>query len=274
MERLKKTIGIIAAALLTLGIVSGCGKEEKKPATGDGDKKAVIQIGTDAAYAPFEYLDAGKIVGFDADFLDAVMKEAGLEYELKHTGWDPIFAGIGSKQLEMGISSITIDEDRQKTYDFSNAYYESRNMIMVKEGSTVKTAADLKGVKKIAVQSGTTADMIMTDTFGKDSKKVAKFESNVLAIMALKNGEVDAVVCDNGVAQYYVKMNPNDKMVAIDDAASFPAEYYGILMVKGTKYKEQVDKGIKAIVENGKYAEIYKKWFEKEPNIENLKEEW
>ncbi|MFP3339809.1 transporter substrate-binding domain-containing protein, partial [Micrococcus sp. SIMBA_131] len=77
---------------------------------GESEKKEKLIVGTDAAFAPFEYMDKGEIVGFDMDFLDAVMKEAGYEWEPKNIGWDPLFEAVRQgKEVDMAISGITIN---------------------------------------------------------------------------------------------------------------------------------------------------------------------
>lgn len=265
---MKKLVGVVGTLILLMGVFSACGKAS----TSTSDPANVtIKIGTDASYAPFEYIDAGTMVGFDVDLLKEVMKTAGLKYDLQNTGWDPLFASLGSKQVDMGVSAITITSEREQKYDFSSPYYESRNMILVKEGSSVKSAEDLKNLKKIGVQNGTTGQEAVEKMLGKENAKIAKYDSNVLAIMALKNGEVDAVVCDNGVAKAYVKNNPNDKIIAIDDTKNFTSEYYGFIFIKNSPYKDKFNEALQTVINNGKYREIYKKWFNEEPNLGNLK---
>ncbi|MCM3717891.1 basic amino acid ABC transporter substrate-binding protein [Fictibacillus phosphorivorans] len=249
--------------------MTACGVESGSDAGTSSDSKA-LTIGTDAAYAPFESLEGEKIVGFDVDMLDAVMKEAGLKYKMKNTGWEPLFIALKNKEVDAGISAITINDDRKKTYDFSSPYFESINMILTKEGSSIKSAKDLQG-KKVSVQNGTTGQEALEKMFGK-SGNIKKFENNTLAIQALLNGEVEAVVADNAVVQEYAKNNPDKKLVAINDPENFESEFYGIIFPKDGEHQDEVNKALKKIIENGKYAEIYKKWFGEEPNVDALKQ--
>nr|WP_231618377.1 MULTISPECIES: basic amino acid ABC transporter substrate-binding protein [unclassified Fictibacillus] len=235
--------------------------------SGSGDK---LTVGTDAAYAPFESLDGEKIVGFDVDLLDAVMKEAGLEYEIKNTGWEPLFIALKNKEVAAGISAITINDKRKKTYDFSSPYFESVNMILAKEGTSIKSAKDLEG-KKVSVQNGTTGQEALEKMFGKN-ENIKKFDNNTLAIQALLNGEVEAVVADNAVVQEYEKNNPDKKLVTISDKDSFESEFYGIIFPKDGEHQDEVNKALKKVIDDGEYAEIYKKWFGEEPNVDVLKQ--
>ncbi|MBD7962579.1 basic amino acid ABC transporter substrate-binding protein [Fictibacillus norfolkensis] len=252
-------IGLSAAFLVACGSAdSGSGSGEK------------LTVGTDAAYAPFESLDGEKIVGFDVDLLDAVMKEAGLDYELTNKGWDPLFIALQNEEVDAGISAITINDDRKKSYDFSSPYFESINMILAKQGTSIKSAKDLEGMK-VSVQNGTTGQAALEKMFGK-SENIKKYENNVLAIQALLNGEVEAVVADNAVVQEYEKNNPDKKLVTISDKENFESEFYGIIFPKDGEHQEEINKAMKKIIDDGKYAEIYKKWFGEEPNVDVLKQ--
>jgi glutamine transport system substrate-binding protein len=261
---------ILAVVLALLTALAACGGKSAEPSSSSsGETKKKVIVGTDAAFAPFEYMDKGKIVGFDVDLLDAIMKEAGIDYELKNIGWDPLFAALQNKEIDMAISGITINDKRKQTYDFSIPYFESTHMIMVKENSPIKNALDLKG-KTIGVQNGTTGQEAVEKLLGKENKNIKKFENTVVAIMDLLNGGVEAVVTDNAVASEYVKNNPDKKIKTIADPDHFESEFYGLMFPKGSDLKAKVDEALKKVIESGKYAEIYKKWFGTEPNVDNL----
>jgi glutamine transport system substrate-binding protein len=271
-ERMKKRFFAIVLMAITALIVSACGTSKSNEASGTGSdgKKKELRVVTDAAYAPFEYMEGDKIVGFDIDFLKAVAKEAGYELKIENVGWDPIFVEIKSKRADIAVSSITINDDRKQTYDFSLPYFLSTNKILVREDSDIKTAADLKG-KVVAVQNGTTGQEAMDKLLGKNSKDIKKFDNNNLAIMEMLSGGADAVVADNGVVEVYAKNNPKEKLKVIEDSGSFEAEFYGLLFPKGTELKTDFDKAIKKVFENGTYEKIYQDWFGQKPNMEKLK---
>ncbi|CAM4040504.1 transporter substrate-binding domain-containing protein [Mesobacillus thioparans] len=267
---MKKRFFVIIMMAIAALVVSACGSSETSETNGSGKKE--LRVVTDAAYAPFEYMDGDKIVGFDVDFLKAAAKEAGYELKFENVGWDPIFVEIGSKRADLAVSSISINDERKQTYDFSLPYFLSTNKILVREDSTIKNAADLKG-KVVAVQNATTGQEAMDKLLGKNNENIKKFDNNNLAIMEMLSGGADAVVADNGVVEVYAKNNPDEKLKVIEDNGSFEAEYYGILFPKGTDLKADFDKAIKKIVENGTYEKIYQEWFGQKPNIEMLKAE-
>jgi glutamine transport system substrate-binding protein len=243
------------------------------PAGASADADVVYKIATDASYAPMESMDKDKIVGFDVDFLDAVMKEAGLKYKLENVGWDPLFADLDkgkSSAYDGGISAISITDDRKQSYEFSIPYFESKNMILTKEGSPIKNALDLKD-KKVAVQGATTAEELMKGIMGNSNTNLKRFDSNTLALLELENNGVDAVVADFAVVQAYVQNNPNKKFVAIEDKANFTPEYYGIIFPQGkADLKVKLDPAIEKVRASDEYKAMYKKWIGVEPDTTDL----
>ncbi|WML57585.1 basic amino acid ABC transporter substrate-binding protein [Neobacillus sp. PS2-9] len=266
MKKLKLVSTVFMVAFLL--ILSACGTSKTG---GEGEK--TLRVVTDAAYAPFEYQDKGEVVGFDIDFINAVAKEAGLKIKVEHVGWDPLFVELDKKTADLGISAITINDERKQSYDFTVPYFLSTNKILVPEGSDIKSAADLKNGKTIAVQNATTGQEAVEGLLGKNNEKIKKFENNNLAILELKSGGADAVVADNTVVEQYVKNNPKDKFVVIEDSNAFAKEFYGLMMPKGSKLKADLDKAIKEVIDNGTYAKIYKKWFKVDPDTQILKDQ-
>jgi glutamine transport system substrate-binding protein len=264
-------ITLIAVVILVL---SACGAKDKggsangtAPAESTPAAPVVYRFATDASYAPMESMDKDNIVGFDIDFLAAVMKEAGLEYEIKNIGWDNLLESVKQgNEFDGGISAITITDERKQSYDFTIPYFESTNMILVNEGSDIKNALDLKG-KKVAVQGSTTADTLMTGIMGQGNTDLRRFESNALALLELASNGVDAVVADSAVVQEYVKNNPDKKFIGIFDRVNFASEYYGIAFPKGSELKAKLDPAVKKVLESDTYKEIYKKWIGVEPDM-------
>jgi glutamine transport system substrate-binding protein len=271
----KKRFMIIWAIVLMLTVILGaCGSSEETSGdkeTNKEEEQKTLRVVTDAAYAPMEYQDKGDVVGFDIDFVKAVAEEAGYELEIEHVGWDPIFVEIESKRADLAVSSITINDDRKQTYDFSFPYFQSTNKILLPDGSDIKSAEDLKG-KKVAVQNGTTGQAAMDALLGKNHEDIKKFDDNNLAIMEMESGGAAAVVADNVVVEEYAKNNADKNLTVIEDE-TFDSEFYGLLFPKGSELVEEFNTAINAVIDNGKYEEIYQEWFGSEPNIDILKEQ-
>jgi glutamine transport system substrate-binding protein len=253
---MRKGWSLALIAVLVVLVASGCGQKEKS----GGSAAKVYKFATDASYAPMENMDKDEIVGFDIDFLAAVMEEAGLEYTISNVGWDNLLESVkAGTEYDGGISAITITDERKQSYDFTIPYYESTNMILVKEGSDIKTALDLKD-KKVAVQGSTTADELMTNILGEGNTALKRFDSNALALLELTSNGVDAVVADIAIVQEYVKNNPDKKFIAILDRDNFASEFYGIALPKGSELKAKLDPAVKTIIESDEYKDIYAKW--------------
>lgn len=271
MKKFKVLATVMVLAFMFVLTACGTSETSSNGSGSEGEKKK-LKVVTDAAYAPFEYQDKGEVVGFDIDFIKAVAKEAGYEIEIAHTGWDPLFVELEKKTADIGISAITINDERKQTYDFSVPYFLSTNKIMVPEGSDIKSAEDLKD-KTVAVQNATTGQEAAEALLGKNSSQIKKFENNNLAILELKAGGADAVVADNTVIEEYAKNNPNDKFVIIEDKDAFAQEFYGLMFPKDSKLKADFDKAINEVLDNGTYAEIYNKWFKVDPDVQTLKDQ-
>lgn len=266
---MKKFSLLIIVMIFSL-ILAACGQSgTNAEADGKNSEKKKLKVATEANYAPFVYLDQGEITGFDVDFINAVAAEAGYEIELVHVGWDPLFVEVKDKLSDIGICAITINDEREQTYDFSVPYYLSTNEILVPEGSDIKSAADLKG-KVVAVLGGTTGQEAVESILGKNHKDIKKFDNNNLAILEMLSGGADAVVADNAVVQEYANNNPDKKLSIIKDEEGFEKEFYGLMFPKGSELKSDFDVAVTEVLENGTYKKIYEEWFGAEPDVETI----
>lgn len=258
---------LLVSALLSAVMLSACGKKEAAPAPA-AEAPAAPQVkeyvvGTDAAYAPFEFENEKKEVeGFDMDVLRAVADKAGFKVKFVNTPWEGIFATLAQGDRDMVISAVTITDERKQSMDFSDPYFEARQLIAIGKGVTdVKKFADLKG-KKVAVQTGTTGDEVVQKLLGKTSADIKRFESTPLALKELESGGVQAVVADNGLVINYLKNNASNGIATVADNDSFAPEFYGIAVKKGNaELQGKLNEGIKAIKADGTYDKIYAKYF-------------
>jgi len=124
------------------------------------EAQAVLRVGTDAAYEPFEYIDEdGNFAGFDMELIAMIAEEMGRELELQNVQWDGIIPGLMNGNYDCLISAMTITEERMKQINFSDPYFTIKQAIVVRENDdSITGSADLVG-KTIAVQNGTTGDL-------------------------------------------------------------------------------------------------------------------
>ncbi|WP_243113753.1 basic amino acid ABC transporter substrate-binding protein [Desulfofundulus salinus] len=267
-----RTLKVIVAMLVVLALaVAGCGGQQAKDKGQDSAKassgqqptaKPKILVASDTAYAPFEFQDpkTGKYVGFDMDLIEAIAEVNNWDYEIRSMNFDGIVPALQSASVDLAISAMTITEKRKEQVNFSLPYYQSGQCVAVKaSNNTIKGFDDLAG-KKIGVQIATTG----ADEARKiPGAKITDYNTINEAFMALKNGNVDAVVNDYPVTAYFIQQGNKDVKIVGDLRTS---EFYGIAVPKSKPdILEKVNSALKTLKENGNYAEIYKKWFGKEP---------
>lgn len=265
----KPIFTLVLTLFLTFALLlSGCSSNSSTNGSSNGGQKTLLIL-TYADWNPFEFIQNGKIVGFDIDLIKAFSKEAGYKYQLKNSGWDAMFAQLQNKTADLGISGITITSDREKTFDFSNPYFVSRQSIVVPKNSSIKSGVDLKG-KIVAVQSGSTGQMAVEKILGKNNPKIMKIQ-NGLSYMEVIHKAADAVVGDDTSNQRFLQNNKDSNLKLIEDGKAFAPEYFGIMFPKGSKYKTDFNNAMDKLISDGTYSKIYKKWFKVTPDLKQLK---
>ena len=248
----KKIMLICMAALLAAMMLAvGCGGEKKAADT--------LRIGTTADFAPFEFQDVkGKeYVGFDMDIIRAVAKEMGYKAEIQNVNFDGLIPALEAGNIDVVISGNTINDTRKQKVSFSVPYYTSGLTIVVnKDNTTIKEFKDLAG-KKVAVQIGTTSAAEVNKI---DGVIVKEFNSVADIFMALKVGNVEAVVNDRPVNDYYIAKSGVKDVKALPQMLT--SEEYGIAVKKkNADLLKKVNEGIEKVKKSGEYDKIFKKWF-------------
>jgi len=222
-----------------------------------------LVVGSSATYPPFAYeTPAKEIVGFDVDIIRAIADKRGLTLRIVNTPFTGIFASLNNGDIDLIVSGVTINDRRRQSYDFTAPYFEARQLIAVHSDSTVRGIQDLNG-KKVGVVTGSTGDDIASRAFGKTSPNIRRFDTTPLVISELAAHGVDAAIGDNGVIAYRVQERKDLKTVS---DSSFPQEYFGIAVKQGnTSLRDTLNAGLAAIIADGTYARVYRKWFHTEP---------
>ncbi len=174
----------------------------------NADGKQELHMATNAQFPPYEYYEGSKIVGIDAEMAAAIADKLDMKLVIDDMDFDAVVTSVQSGKSDMGMAGLTITEDRLKNVNFSDSYAQGIQVVIVPEGSKIKTVDDLskKGAKYlIGTQKGTTGDIYAEDDFGKD--RVMKYASGNEAVQALVTGKVDCVIIDNEPAKAYVEAN-------------------------------------------------------------------
>ncbi|MGE5370793.1 MAG: basic amino acid ABC transporter substrate-binding protein [Solirubrobacterales bacterium] len=254
---MKRILSVFLVALLVISLAFmavGCDKKA------DTNKDKVYKVGSETTYPPFEMVDNnGKFTGFDMELFQAIAEAGGFKIEIVSLGFDGLIPALQAGNIDAAISAMSINDERKKSVDFSDPYFNSGLIIAVPaDNNTIKTLNDLKG-KTVAVQIGTTGASMAESIKAKNPSTVIKtFNTIDIAFAEMKNKGADAVINDMPVTADYIKKgHPEAKMVG----SLLSAEPYGIAFAKGSEFKTLVDNGLKKIKENGKYDEIFKKYF-------------
>jgi len=252
----------LAILMVVSMVLSAC--TTTPPATSateaEGAEVTKYVVATDAAFPPMEFIDENKdIVGFDIDLLNAIAEEMGFEVEWKNTAWDGIFAGLESGDSDAIMSAVTIREDRQEKYDFTEPYINSGQAIVVPmEDTGIFGESDLVG-RTIGAQIGTTGAFEVQDIEG---ATLYEYDTIDLAFLDLVGGKLEAVLVDVPIAADYALASEQfaGKLKIVGEPIT--DEFYGALVNKGQnpEFIQMFNDGLAIVRENGKYDEIYTKW--------------
>ncbi|MFN4189449.1 MAG: basic amino acid ABC transporter substrate-binding protein [Pseudothermotoga sp.] len=219
-----------------------------------------ITVGTSADFPPFEYIENGQFVGFDMDLMREVAKLAGFELKFVDMSFDSLIPALRAGQVDVVAAAMTITDERKQVVDFSTPYWTADQSIIVKADSDL-TITVLYQKGRIGVQTGTTGDLWCTDNLvGKGllpEKNLKRYDTFVLALSDLLNGNIDAIVLDSPVANRFAAIKPV-KVVGV----IVTGEQYGIAVKKGNKeLLDKINSAIKVLNETGKMAELIDKYF-------------
>ena len=172
-------------------------------------------MSTNAEFPPYEMKADGDgayngFEGIDVEIAMALAEKLGLELVIDDMGFDSALLAVQEGRSDMVLAGLTYREDRDLVMDFSTSYATGVQVVIIKEGSDV-TMDNLGDGKLIGCQIGTTGFMYASDTpenGGYGEANVQGYENGALAVQALMNGQIDAVIIDNGPAQAYVAANP------------------------------------------------------------------
>jgi polar amino acid transport system substrate-binding protein len=225
------------------------------------EERAMV-VGTGSTYRPFGYLTPdNKHIGFDVDIITAVAEAANFKINIVSTPFGALIPGLNNGDRDIVISAMTITPQRMESVDFSNPYQLVYLVALAGPGVVETNLADLKN-RRVGVGLGQTADTAVSEAFGKTNPNIRRFENTPLLVEELLQGGVDVAVGDVSVMSFYLKSNPDKKLRIIRDAR-FKEAYVGIAVKKGNKdLLAKINAGLKQITDNGKYAQIYRKWFD------------
>ena len=217
-----------------------------------------LYVGTNAEFYPFEYLEDGKIVGFDAELIEAIGKKLNKEIVWKNIAFDGLLPALQSKKIDVIIAGMTATPERKKFVNFSDPYFVSSQMIIINtddEKSKDITSYETLTNHSVGVVLGYTGDVAVSKLENID---VQRFNGASEAIMSLMSKKVQAVVIDSEPAKNYVKNNKGLKLISTD----IVKEEYSIAVSKeNKKLAEDINLAYKELVNDGTFEKLVTKYF-------------
>lgn len=252
-----------AAAVVMMVSAAGCSETKTDDGVQSGSETAgTIKFGTNAEFPPFEFVSTNGVIdqydGIDMAIAKQIAEDNNLTPVIENMEFDSTLIALQNGQIDAVISGMTITEERLESVDFSTPYYVAKQVMIVKEDSTIEKASDMAD-KKIVVIQGYTGETCVKD-FGYPYEA---FKKGTEAILELINGKCDVVVIDSATAQKYV--GDNEGLKIVEDNEAFESEEYGIAIAKGnTEVLNMVNATIEKMIADGTINELSAKYADAE----------
>lgn len=227
--------------------------------------KTVVVV-TENAYPPLQFVDpkSGKAIGWEYDAMNEIAKRLNFKLEYQNTSWDAMIQAVSDGQYNIGMTGITIKDDRKQKVDFSDPYMRSQQFMLVRGDEKRFTDAKSFGALSdglIGAQPGTspfyTAVYEILDG-NEQNPRIKLFETFGATVQALKTGDVDLVLTDSVAAKGYVDSSNGGLKVVGEPLGT---EDFGFIFPKGSDLVAAVNAAIADLKADGTFAALNKKWF-------------
>ena len=259
---MKKFFALILAAMLCLTMCA-CGNS-------NADKQTLI-VGFDAEFPPFGFIGAdGKYDGFDLAMARELCKRLGWEYKETAIDWNSKDSELSSGNINCIWNGFTYT-GRENDYTWSDPYVDNSIVLVVKKDSGITSKADLAGKVVMAQAASSAVDALNAEdnaAFKASLKDVIELADYNTGFMELKQGTVDAIAADQGVAAYQIANNEGEYVI-LGDAIS--TEQYAVGFLKGnTELRDAVNAELNKMAEDGTMLKIAEKYVDAGLVIDSL----
>ena len=224
-----------------------------------------IVVVTENAYPPLQFLDkSGTAVGWEYDAMAEMAKRLNMTVKYENTSWDAMIPAVSEGQYEIGMTGITIKDDRKEQVDFSEPYMRSEMLMIVRGDETRFTdAATFAAIPELLVsaQPGTGpfyAAIYNILDGNEENPRVVKFETFGAGLEALKAGDVDLTLSDSTAANGYVGASDGGLKIIGEPLA---AEDFGFIFPKGSDLVAPMNAAIASMKADGTIDALNQKWF-------------
>ena len=227
--------------------------------------KAVVVV-TENAYPPLQFIDpkTSKQIGWEYDAMNDIAKRLNFKVEYQNTSWDAMIQAVSDGQYNIGMTGITIKDERKEKVDFSDAYMRSEMFMLVRGDETRFTNGKTFGAFKeglVGAQTGTTPFYVAVYNMldgNEANPRIKLFETFGATVQALKTGDVDVVLTDGTAGKGYVDASSGG-LKLIGDAMG--TEDFGFIFTKGSDLVGPINAAIAEMKKDGTIDTLNKKWF-------------
>ncbi len=249
MKRFKFLLTALFSTLLTLSVVTACNS---------ATNTNTLTMATSADYPPYEFIDSSsgkeEIIGFDVDIAKYIAEKNGKTLQINNIDFNGLIPALQAKRADFVMAGMTPTEERKKSVDFSDNYYEAKNTIVAKKGANLKTADSLKG-KKVGVQLGSIQQGVAEKIPGITMQPLNKINEMVQEIKA---GRIEAAIIEDTVAKGFIAANPDLEFNLLPNSGDAGS---AIAFPKGSPLPALFNPVLQEMKSNGKLEELVKKWF-------------
>jgi polar amino acid transport system substrate-binding protein len=250
-----------AAALMGMTMFATAAMAQDLP---NLEGKEVVVV-TENAYPPLQFLDkSGAAVGWEYDAMAEIAKRINITVKYENTSWDAMIPAVSEGQFDLGMTGITIKDERKEKVDFSEPYMRSE-MLMIVRGDEVRftDAASFAAIPELLVsaQPGTSpfyAAIYNILDGNEENPRVIKFETFGAGLEALKVGDVDLTLSDSTAANGYVTASNGGLKIIGEPLAS---EDFGFIFPKGSELVAPINAAIASMKADGTMDALNQKWF-------------
>jgi polar amino acid transport system substrate-binding protein len=253
---MKLTAALLGFSLLTLPVLA-----QDLP---DLAGREVVVV-TENAYPPLQFLDKdGKAIGWEYDAMAEIAKRLNIAVTYENISWDAMIPAVSEGQFDLGMTGITIKDERKEKVDFSDPYMRSEMLMIVRGDETRFTdAATFAAIPELLVsaQPGTSpfyAAIYNILDGNEENPRVIKFETFGAGLEALKAGDVDLTLSDSTAANGYVAASNGGLKIIGEPLAS---EDFGFIFPKGSDLSAPMNAAIAAMKADGTLDALNQKWF-------------
>lgn len=265
---LKLSAKALAGALVLL-TVAGCTPNEEKKEAGAAPQSALqtvlqrgtLRVGDCLSFAPFGFYDKdGNPDGYDVDLAKALAKEMGVKLEIVNTTSANRIPNLQTNKVDVVFCNFTRNLERAKEIGFTNPYVVASEAMLVRKSSSIQSAHDMVGKTIATVKGSTNGDEVRN--LGIDVK-IQEYDSSQAAILAVKQGQADAMIEDNNFLAYQAKLDPS---LTVTNEALVPLEYNAFGVKQGDQvWINYLNEFLFEINASGENARLYEKWFGSKP---------